>query len=88
MEKPHIFGAFCQGMLGLERFANSWVFRIRPLEVKLLAGKSISQLARLEACLSPGGGALRGRLLRGEAQGESGRARDGDSESPDGSKPL
>ena len=27
------FGAFCQGMLGLQLFANKWVFRVTPLKV-------------------------------------------------------
>ena len=35
---PQIFGA-CQGMLGLELFANQWVFRIKPLKAKLLGGE-------------------------------------------------
>ena len=36
----HVFGAFCQGMLGLQLFlSNEWVFRIKPLKVKLLAGE-------------------------------------------------
>ena len=26
--------SFCQGMFGLSLFANSWVFRIKPLNVK------------------------------------------------------
>ena len=34
-----MFGAFCQGMFGLENFLPTNGFSIKPLEVKLLAGE-------------------------------------------------
>ena len=42
-------GAVCQGILGLELFANLWVCRIKPLKLKLLAGEQVSQPSSVAA---------------------------------------